>query len=499
MKILNTTEIKNLETKVINEIGIPSLVLMERASFSVFDYLKNHLIKNNNIRILILAGNGNNGGDAIALSRMFFLDKIYVELCIISENSNKTNENNIQFEIISKLGVNVIDFENIGNNYDLIIDGIFGSGLSRELNEYYKNTMDFINNLDGIKIALDIPSGINGNTGEVMGKAFIADYTFTFGFYKVGLLMDSALDYVGKLILTDIGLPYHLSKNITLSYLTEEKVTNLLKPRSKNSYKNKFGRTLIIGGQENMSGALVLATNSALRSGTGLVNVMTEKSIHSIVATQVPSAMVISFDNFENFIEIFNSSEKPDTILFGIGSGKNATKKEILEYLIKNFEKTLVIDADGLNLLAENIDLLKSRTFKTIITPHIGEFSRLSGFTSVEIQKNKLLCLKDFLANKNNLVVVLKGAKSLISDGKKTYINSTGNAIFSRGGSGDILSGLIAGLSTYNDFFEASLLGTYIHGLAGDLALEDYNENSVLTEELLIYISKAYKKLAKVI
>lgn len=495
MKILNTTEIKNLEAEVINEIGIPSLVLMERASFSVFDYLKKHVIKDKKIRILILAGNGNNGGDAIALGRMFFLDKIYVELCIISENNNKTTENTTQFEIASKLGINIIYFEDIGNNYDLIIDGVFGSGLSRELNDYYKKIIDFINTLEGIKIALDIPSGINGNTGEVMGKAFIADYTFTFGFYKTGLLMDSALDYVGKIILTDIGLPSHLSEKIDLKYLTEEKAKSLIKPRSKNSYKNKFGRTLIIGGQENMSGALVLATNSALRSGTGLVNVITEKTIHNIVASQIPSAMVSSYDSFENFVEVFEASEKPDAILFGIGCGKNNGKKEILEYLIKNFKKTLVIDADGLNLLAENIELLESRPFKTILTPHLGEFSRLSKIEGKEIQKDKLLALSDFFKNKENLVVILKGSKSIISNGEKTYINSTGNAIFARGGSGDILSGLVAGLASYNEFFDASILGTYLHGLAGDLALEDYSEHSILPDELLVYISKAYKKI----
>ncbi len=354
-----------------------------------------------------------------------------------------------------------------------------------------------VNNMNGVKIALDIPTGINGDNGQIMKIAFKADYTFTFGFYKTGLFMDSSIDYVGNVVLVDIGIPDFFADEVKTNYLTEEKILSLIKKRPKSSYKNMFGNVLIIGGSENMSGAIAISTKASLRSGVGLVNVLVEKNIHSIISPQVPSAMVNYYNDFEDFIIKFNSLVKPNSIAFGMGCGKNNDKKKILEFLILNFEGNLLIDADGLNLLSENMDLLKQRKFNTIITPHLGEFSRLVNKDKNEINKNKLDVLKNFMEDKNNLVCVLKGGKSIISNGDEIYINSTGNPIFARGGSGDILSGLIAGLLAYNNPFESALLGTYIHGLAGDLAINEFSEISILPEEIIDYISKAFFYLEK--
>lgn len=498
MKVITTDQMKKYDKKTIEELGISSLVLMERASFGVFDWIKKNLSSNlKNKEILIIAGVGNNGGDALVLARMLFLKNFNIKVVFIGDLEKRSLENKIQYEILEKLGIKIFSFEEIKDFYNtyLIIDGLFGVGLTRDLNEKYIGIIKKLNTIECIKIALDIPTGINGDTGKIMGEAFRADYTFTFAFYKLGLFSDIALDYVGKIILVDIGIPQFFANEVNTSYLLKEKILPLIKKRNFNSYKNQFGRVLLIGGSESMSGALILATKSALRSGVGLVNLLVEKSIHTIVASQVPSAMTNYYESLEDFKEKFIKLGKLDSVVFGTGCGINSEKKAILEFLIENYQGNLIIDADGLNILSENLDILSNRIYPTIITPHLGEFARLTKKTSKEINENKLEILKIFMKNKNNFITILKGAKSIITNGQEYYINSTGNPIFARGGSGDILSGLIGGLSAYNNILEASLIGTFIHGLAGDLALEAFNEISILPEELTVYISKAFKNL----
>lgn len=303
--------------------------------------------------------------------------------------------------------------------------------------------------------------------------------------------MDQALEYVGKVTVIDIGIPAMYAKALKINYVNKDLIKSLfLAKRSLSSFKNHFGRVLLIGGSKNMSGAIVLATKSALKSGAGLVEVMVDEEIHKIVAMQVPTAMVSTYSK-EHLINNLNTY---DTIVVGPGLGQSLKIIEIITYLLLHYEKTIVFDADAINLLAKDTNLLNNTKAKVILTPHIGEMSRLLKVTTKEIQLDRLKAVNDFINEFPKTTLILKGAKSIIANEHEIYINSTGNPILARGGSGDILSGLIGGLACQKlEPLRSAILGVYLHGLAGDLALKDFNEHSIITEELIDYISSAFR------
>lgn len=311
--------------------------------------------------------------------------------------------------------------------------------------------------------------------------------------------MDQAIDYVGKIYCVDIGIPYFYANDIRTEFVDNQIIREIYpKPRIKNSFKNKYGKSLFIGGSIGMSGAIVLSAKSSLKSGLGLCSILVEKEIHNIVASQIPTAMVNyhEFNLDQNLKNIINSF---DSIIFGPGIDKNNIFNEnILKYIINEYDKNLIIDADGLNILSKNIDIMLNPKAKIIITPHPGEFSRLINVSSKEIQSDRIKYVKEFCNKYPKITLVLKGVKSIIANNEKIYINNTGNPILSRGGSGDILSGIIGAFSSQNiNNFDSCVLSNYIHGLASDIALKDNSEHSIITEELIEYISKAFVEIER--
>lgn len=506
MKILNRTEIQDIESKTITDLGIDSLILMERAGLETFNFIKKNLIKNiqDNKNILILVGVGNNGGDGLVLARLLFLDNIKTQVILIGENNKRTKENLKQLDIIKKLGINTIEYnkqyiEDLLKDSSLIVDSIFGIGLTREIYGQYFSLINQINKSNITKLSLDIPSGIDANSGKSLGISIKANYTITYGFNKIGLFMDQAVDNIGKLICVDIGIPRFYANDIKTSLIDKSLIKQIFpKPRLKNSFKNKYGKCLLIGGSISMSGAIVLSAKSALKSGLGLCSILVEKDIHTIVASQIPTAMT----NYHNFIlddklkQFINSF---DSIVFGPGINKDTLfNKELLVYLITEYDKKLLIDADGLNILSRNTDLLINPQSEVVITPHVGEFSRLMNINSKDIQTDRIKFVEEFCLKYPKITLVLKGSKSIISNNDKVFINSTGNPILARGGSGDILSGIIGTfLAQSINCLESAILGNYIHGLTSDIALNENSEHSIITEELIPYISKAFSYIEK--
>ncbi len=506
MKVVNSSEMKNIDNITINEFGLPSLVLMERAALGVVDFIKNDLsqIINSDKNTIIVAGTGNNGADGLAIARLLSSKNKKVKVILIGDEQKRTVENLLQLQLIKKLGIEFHHysektFSKLLLESDLIIDAILGIGIKRDLDDQYLKIVEQINNFDGKKISVDIPTGINTDTGNILGNAVKSNYTITFGFIKVGMLMDQALDYVGKIQVIDLGYPDFYQKDLKINYLDESFIKTIFPdPRKKSSFKNSYGRTLLIGGSETMSGAIVLSAKSALKVGSGLVNILVPKSIHSIVAQQISTAMTASFDS-NNLLQVLKENmTNADSIVIGPGASKHQHIKQILEYILENFEKPIVIDADGLNILSENMNLIEKIKYPVILTPHIGELARLLNTTNSKIKEDRLESIKIF-NNKYNAILVSKAAKTIISDKKNIFINSTGNPILARGGTGDILSGMIGGLLAQKiEPLNASLLGVHLHGLAGDLALNDYDENSIITEELIEYVSKAFKSIRSI-
>jgi hydroxyethylthiazole kinase-like uncharacterized protein yjeF len=316
-------------------------------------------------------------------------------------------------------------------------------------------------------------------------------------------LTDNALEYVGNLSVIDIGIPEIYEKELSINYVTASFIRKIIpEKRARSAFKNNYGRTMLLGGSDSMSGAIVLAAKAALKTGVGLVNVLVNEDIHPIVASQIPTAMVVPLNEKNGYRPdkrvIIADLDRYDCIVFGPGAGTSAESAAILLYLLKNYKKPLVVDADGINLLAENPGLMLERKDPLIITPHVGELSRLLKHTTKDIQKDRFAALRNFTGKYKGVVTVLKGAKTIISEGKEIYVNSTGNPALARGGTGDILSGLIGGfLAQKIKPLNAAVLGVYLHGLMGDLAVKHFGEEAIITEELLDFIAPAFLEIRK--
>jgi len=512
MKITSVKQIQLFDNKTINEFGIPSLVLMERASLGVVDVIEkelNQIITSEKLA-LIAVGTGNNGGDGLVVARLLFAKGKQVHVLLIGNDSKRSVENLLQLDLIKKLDIphsyySKEEFLKLSKQSDIIIDSIFGVGLVRELCGEYKEFVSLINSFDGIKLSVDIPSGVDGDTGQILGEAVKANYTVTFAYPKTGLFMDSSIDFVGELRVIDIGIPKFYEKELNINYVEKNFIKNIApKKRNKNSFKNQYGRLLLIGGSKTMGGAIVLAGKSALKSGVGLLNIIVPESIHSIVASQIPTAMVTPIKEKDGYIIkdenlLNNYIDKADCIAFGPGMGTNIETEEVLKYIMENYKKPLVIDADGLNLLAKNMNLLEKRKNEiTILTPHIGELSRLLNISSKDIQKDRISILKSFV-EKYNAILVLKGVKTQISQtDEEIYINSSGSPTLARGGSGDILTGIIGSFIAQNNIkpIDSVILSVYIHGLLANLADKVLNEHSIMTEELIKFLPLAFETIS---
>ncbi|GIW22485.1 MAG: bifunctional NAD(P)H-hydrate repair enzyme [Candidatus Sericytochromatia bacterium] len=495
MKIVNSSQIKLLDKKTIEEFGIPSLVLMERAGLEVFKILQKKYYFN---KILILCGTGNNGGDGLVLARLFHSINKKVTIVLIGDNNKRTQENRHQLDLVKKLSINILDYTNDldFNNYDLIIDSIFGVGLTRNLEGEYFEIINKANNSNSFKVAIDIPSGINADNGKILGIAFKANVTITFALPKIAHYSDQCLDYIGELHIVDIGIPEFYYENINTNLVDENFIKNIFNfERKKNSHKGTFGRHLLIGGSIGLTGAINLAIKASLISGTGLVYGIVPNEIYNILASQIPSAMIYPI----NDKKIYEIIENSNCISIGNGFGNNTENIKLLEYLIENYKNPLIIDADAINHISKNIETLKNRKYLTIITPHVGELSRLINVSINEIQQDRIKAISNFsnIFN-NNFILVLKGAKTIISDSNNIYINSTGSPSLARGGSGDILSGIIGSMICQNNnILNSVILSVYIHGLVGEIISNKINDINIIPENIIDYIPLAFNKIGK--
>jgi NAD(P)H-hydrate epimerase len=509
--VLNKNEMKALDYITIQDIGIPSMVLMEKAALSVCNEIIMRVKKTD--KVLVVAGVGNNGGDGIAIARILTQKGYHVQVSIIGNEEKATEETKKQLQIARNLGV---AFDNIINisEYNIVVDAIFGIGLSKQVIGEHADAIRRINDANNMIFAVDIPSGIDSDTGKIQHVAIKADYTITFGYAKVGLILYPGCEYAGEVIVADIGFADEEISRInpkTLIYQTDD-IGRLLPIRKAYSNKGSFGKVLVIAGSKNMSGACFLSAKASYTTGAGLVKVMTVEDNRNIIQTLLPEALLTTYEPDElltydiecnsKWTQIIDAINWASVIVMGPGIGMSDSSKVMVDYVVKTSKVPTILDADALNILATMKDYVKkiqvddmeqyeidlAKNF--IITPHMKEMSRLL-HTKMDNMKDIYL---DFItSNKMNqkYTLVLKDARTIVVDKENVYINMSGNNGMATGGSGDVLTGIIAGLLAGGaEIFDASSLGVYIHGLAADVAVLEKGTYSLMASDIIDHLSK---------
>ncbi len=476
------------------DLGIPKSVLMENAGKSVADHIINIL---DPCKVTIFAGTGGNGGDGFVAARHLLNNSYSVDLFFLGYpnriKSPETLQNWTAIQNIS-IGLNSLKLEVIEDSSALpkvdspvIVDALLGTGIHGKIKEPISSAIDIVNKSRGIKIAVDMPSGLDPLTGEAPDKAVEADYTITFHKIKTGL-KKTEIKYVGNIIVYDIGIPKEAETFLGKGDLLR------LKKRDITSHKGNNGTVLVVGGSSDYSGAPTFAGLSAFKSGVDLVYVACPESVSSTIRSYSPDLIVntlshdfIVDDDVDKIIEL---SKKADSVVIGCGIGRNNETTLAVNEIVSEIKKPMVIDADGLKLLYT--DVIKEIESEIVVTPHSAEFESLFSIKMPDRLEDKIETVSK-AAGENNCVVLLKGVLDIISNGKKTRLNKTGNPGMTVGGTGDCLAGLVGGLMAQgHDGFEAACLGAYINGRAGDMAAEKY-EYHFMASDMIKYIDDAFR------
>lgn len=489
-KLFDAKLAKELDVLTQDTYGIQGMVLMERAALILAEQVEKEMSSPQDA-VLCICSSGNNGGDGIACARIL-LEKGYAVSILMAGNESKaTNENRKQLETAKRCGVNVLTECRL-KEYDILVDALFGIGLSRKVEGTYADLITKINQSGRKVIAADIPSGIDASTGKVWGVAVQADVTVTFGTEKLGHVLYPGRDYCGRMVVGDIGFPKKAVDQIATPYFTYELEDYTEKMPKRPSYSNKgtFGRVFVIAGSREMFGAAYLAAKAAYRMGAGLVKVLTEESNVPILKGKLPEALVASYSsqfyrNPEQEKQILSHLNWASVVLIGPGIGMGEEAKRLMELVLSSVHVPIVVDADGINLLGRFAELQLPEN--AVITPHLMEMSRLIGREVPDIRENLIQAAKETARNKR-ICVVLKDACTIVTDGEQIYLNNGGNSGLATGGSGDVLAGIVAGLIAQKMTpFEAACLGTGLHAAAADAALGEgkQSEYSLMAGDIL--------------
>ena len=496
MKLPTAEQMRTLDAVAIKRFGIPSIVLMENAGRGAVDTLINHLGDPAGQVVSIFVGPGNNGGDGLVIARHLHQKGARPQVFLLAKADKLTGDAAINLAIVQKLPVPVyplLKADDLAEIEELLIaswavvDAIFGTGLKREVKGHFAEAIKRINRLPCPVLAVDVPSGLDSDSGQPLGFCVQADFTATLGLAKPGLVLHQpGSQFVGDLAVIDIGIPPQAVDEaaIQTELLTRQVVANWLAPRKPTAHKGTFGHLLVAAGSTGKTGAAALCAMGGLRGGAGLVTLAVPHNLNPILETLVVEAMTIplakSTDHLaeSDYKAIKHAMADKQAMAVGPGLGCDKETVKLVRKLYRETEIPMVIDADGLNCLAMDTGILKKASGPRILTPHPGEMARLTGLSTAHIQANRLQVASDF-AKKHHLFLVLKGAGTVIAapDGE-IAVNTTGNPGMASGGVGDVLTGLIGGLLAQGlSPWQAACLGVYAHGLAGDLLAEENGIN----------------------
>lgn len=478
--IVSGRDMKTVDKITINEIGIPSLVLMERAAYSVYQLISAQEDKNKSI--MVVASTGNNGADGLAIGRMLFLEGYNICIYVMGNVEQGSEEFKIQLNICKNIG---IPFAKKIEPYNIIVDAIFGVGLSRDISGEYEEAIEKINGFKSKVYAVDIPSGVDADTGAIRGVAVKANYTVTFGSQKIGTIMYPGTENCGKITVADIGFPRSAFSKIEKIYYPEEKDLSRIPIRPNYSNKGSFGKILVIAGSKDIAGAAYLCAKAAFRCGAGMLRILTAKENKEFLNRMIPEAMVHGYDVKQFDEQIVTSAlQWSDVVVLGPGIGVGAIQ-EVIANMVLESKLPSVIDADGINVLAENESLKKKLHDKVVITPHLGEMSRFIKKDISYIVRNLFEVAKN-VTEKYGAACVLKDARTVISTDELIAVNLSGNNGMATAGSGDVLTGILAGLLGIGvPLRDAAVLAPYVHGLAGDVAAHNHGKAGMMAGDII--------------
>ncbi len=495
--LVTRKEMQAYDTYTIESIGIPSMVLMERAALKTVDVILN-TAKNmgfltgsffkqfyKDVQIAVVCGTGNNGGDGLCVARLLLEQGIYADTFLVGDREKLSVETKKQLEILDKYNFAVSDTLS-DKQYDIVVDALFGNGLTREIAGEYQKAIEWMNQNKAYKIAIDIPSGIDADTGKVLGCAVSADETVAIAFRKRGHVLFPGTTYCGDVKVADIGItPHSFHGQIPQMYTYTEQIQQLLPERKPDGNKGTFGKVLLIAGSTDMAGAAVLCAESIYKTGAGMVKLVIPEAIREIIQTRIAEALIQVYTSADGLTDAEETTLEEnlrwaDVVAIGPGLGLSQSAKALLEKILTT-DKPLVADADALNLLAmdENKvlwEVLTARAQPTILTPHMAELARLSGVSTKEVVEDETKATQN-LAKKSHCIVVGKSARTHVCGaGERMYLNSNGNDKMASAASGDVLTGVItAVLAQGIEAWDAACLGVYIHAGAGDKAVKGFS------------------------
>lgn len=496
MKILTSEQIRKIDAETIAREGIPSLELMKRASTAFYHFFTEKYRKRN-YAVIIFAGVGNNGGDALVVARLLHKSGYPVKVCMV-EFSDRYTEDCIHN--LRRIKTESITYEKIVHEkdipdlspFDVVIDGIFGTGLSRDVSGVAASVIARINESGKEVVSIDVPSGLFSDRKTEF--AVKATDTVAFQIPKLALYLPGNADFTGNVHIVDIGLHEEaIAEAETDIYLTEKaEIKEILKPLSRFAHKGTQGHALIIGGSLGKCGSAFLASKAALKTGCGLVTAYLPGCGVAAIQSCFPEVMALEDRGSEHLISI-DYDLKPDAVGIGMGMGLHEeTAQAMVHFLLKN-DKPLVVDADGLNILAGHRDWLSLLPGGTILTPHPKELQRLIGGWSDDYEKIEKTRL---FSQEYNLIIIVKGAYSLIIDGEKTYVNSSGTPALATAGSGDVLTGMITSLLAQGyEPVDAGRVGVFLHGMTADITGERIHPRSFVASDIIENIGNAYLNL----
>jgi len=485
MKLVTAAEMRELDRQAIEEVGIPSLVLMENAGRTTYQILRREFPGLAG-PVAVLAGRGNNGGEGCVVARYLAQDGVPVAVFLTASRDQVKGDARVNLEIAARLGVEIVEVKEEKDlnplahrlaRAALIVDALLGTGLNSEVRGLLRQVIEEINRLRPPVLAVDIPSGLCADTGRPLGAAVKARVTVTYGWPKIGQIITPGRDYVGRLWQVDISIPPALAKTVPAELTGAAEMRAFLPPRPFASNKGTFGHLLVLAGSEGKTGAAALTSEGALRAGAGLVTLGIPASLNDILEAKITEAMTLPLPEAEDARALGRTALKPiqnflenkTAVALGPGLGTHPETRDLVRHLALDLPLPLVIDADGVNALAGDPGGLKAAAGPRVLTPHPGEMARFLGTTVQEVQADRLGIARKAAAG-TGAVVVLKGAQTVVADpGGGISVNSTGNPALASGGTGDVLTGLIGGfLAQKLSPWDAARLGVYLHGLAAE-------------------------------
>ena len=510
MKVVTSQQMREIDRKAIEENKLSGLALMENAGLRIFQSLKNIYTDLRLKKIIIFSGSGNNGGDGFVVARRLYDFGVKAKVFLLAPFNKIKGEAGENLNIIDKMGVELIEAETVKleeiqkatQNSDLIIDAILGTGLQGRVIGLKAKIINLINLAGKEVVAIDVPSGLNVDTGKIVGPCIKATHTITLALPKIGLMLFPGTNYAGKVTVEDIGIPSYLLKNdkIKTNMVTQEIVKSLLPLRATSSHKGSFGKVLILAGSAGMTGAAYLASDAAMRSGTGVVVLGIPRSLNQIMEVKLTEVMTLPLAETK---KQSLGEEAEETILklmkdfsvLGVGPGisRELETQQLVRKIIEKSNIPLVVDADAIYALSKDTTILKKVKVPLVITPHPGEMAKLINKDIDYVLDNQLDIARE-IAQEFGIIVVLKGARTIVVNKEgEAYINIGDNSGMATGGTGDVLTGIICGLIAQGaDSFSAAIAGVYIHSLAGNLARDIKGERGMIASDILSQIPQAF-------